>query len=325
MKQQEIGASGLYASRIAQGCMSMGGSWDGGALGDAQRQHALRAIQAALEQGITLFDHADIYAVGKSEEAFSAIWAEVPGLRGRIILQSKCGIRFAGAPTADMPSRYDFSAAHILASVEGSLRRLRTDYLDILLLHRPDPLVEPEEVAVAFAKLRKSGKVRFFGVSNHTPAQIALLEQALDVPLVVNQIEFNLLHADLLEAGIRANQSNPSCWVQGEGMIEYCRLRHITLQAWGPLGRGRLCGETPPAEERLRAVWDAVAKMAEQKAVSKEAIMLAWVLRHPAPIQPVIGTANPRRIADACQAEQIELSREEWYTLFVAARGGNVP
>jgi predicted oxidoreductase len=325
MQQQQISATEICASRIAQGCMSIGGGWDSAPLSDAQRQLALRAIHAALEQGITFFDHADIYAIGKSEEAFSAIWSEVTGLRERIILQTKCGIRFQGAPTAASPSRYDFSAEHILESVDGSLRRLRTDYLDILLLHRPDPLVEPEEVAAAFSKLRDSGKVRYFGVSNHTPAQMALLQQALDVPLVVNQIEFNLLHADLLEAGVLANQSNPSRWVQGEGIIEYCRQQQITLQAWTPLAQGRLCGDTPPTEAHLQNAWQAVARLAQQKAVSKEAILLAWILRHPACIQPVIGTTNPQRIAGACQADQVELSREEWYALFVAARGGNMP
>jgi predicted oxidoreductase len=194
-----------------------------------------------------------------------------------------------------------------------------------LLLHRPDPLVEPEEVAEAFSKLRQSGKVRNFGVSNHTPSQMALLQKALDVPLDVNQIEFNLLHADLLEAGVLANQSNPARWVQGEGIIEYCRQQQITLQAWSPLAHGRLCGDTLPTEECLQGAWHAVARLAQQKGVSKEAVLLAWILRHPARIQPVIGTMNPQRIAGACQADQVEMSREEWYTLFVAARGGNMP
>ena len=325
MQHQLIGSTPLRASRIAQGCMAFGGVWQREPSADELRQRALGAVHAALEQGITLFDHADIYWGGRSEELFSAIWSEVAGLRERVILQSKCSIR---PPKADdlLPTvQYDFSAEHILRSVEGSLRRLKTDYLDILLLHRPDALVEPEEVAQAFSSLRQSGKVRYFGVSNSSAAQIELLRHALDMPIEVNQIDFSLRHADLIEAGIRVNQTNPSSWVQGEGLIEYCRLHQITLQAYGPLAQGRLTGEAQEGDEHLLAARQLIQRLAEEKQVSGAAIVLAWILRHPANIQPVIGTTNPQRIADACQADQVNLSREEWYALFTAVRGQYVP
>jgi predicted oxidoreductase len=285
----------------------------------------MRSIHAALEQGINFYDHADIYCHGKSEEVFSGIWSEVPHLREKIILQSKCGIRFPGEPKPDSPQRFDFSYEHILEAVEGSLKRLKTDFLDVLLLHRPDPLVEPEEVAQAFHELHQAGKVRQFGVSNHTAAEIELLRKYVEQPLIVNQVEFNLIHTHMLDEGVVFNQDNPKL-TRNEGTIEYCRLHNITLQAWGPLARGKMTGskEEPPApHEDMTA--SMVAQMAKQKGVSREAILIAWILRHPAKIQPIIGTTNPGRIAAACQGDQVELDREEWYRLFDAGRGEDLP
>lgn len=325
MKTQTLGTSDISVTRIGYGCMPLGGTWDSTPPVDQDFHRAVSIVRAAMDQGITFFDHADIYCRGKSETVFSAIWKDSPGLRSKIILQTKCGIRFAGDPQPDSPHRFDFSYEYIVWSVEQSLKRLQTDYLDVLLLHRPDPLVEPEEVARAFDDLHQSGKVRWFGVSNHTAAQMDLLRHYLRQPIVANQVAFNLIHTHMLNEGIVFNQDNPLL-ARNEGTIEYCRLHQITLQAWGPLAWGQLSGrklETPSVSITKTA--QLTAELAHQKGVSPEAILIAWVLRHPARIHPIIGTTQAERIAAACQADTIELSREEWYRLFVSGRGANLP
>jgi predicted oxidoreductase len=325
MKLQNLGTSDLQVTRIAYGCMPLGGSWDRAPLGGETRKEAVKSVRAALEAGINFFDHADIYCMGKSEEVFSVIWQEVPGLRERILLQSKCGIRFPGEPRPHSPQRFDFSYEHIVQSVEGSLRRLKTDYLDVLLLHRPDPLVEPEEVARAFDALHEAGKVRYFGVSNHTAAQLKLLRRALRQPIVANQVAFNPIHTHMLDEGIVFNQDNPLL-ARNEGTIEYCRMHNITLQAWGALAWGQLTGRQDEAPgEKVVKTSALVAEMAREKGVAPEAILIAWILRHPARIQAIIGTTRPERIAAASQADSIELDREEWYRLFTAGRGESLP
>jgi predicted oxidoreductase len=325
MDTQTLGSSDLQVTRIAYGCMPLGGSWDDTPPSAQVQQAAITSIRAALDQGINFFDHADIYCKGKSEQVFSAIWQEAPHLRQQIYLQSKCGIRLPSDPDAPGPQGYDFRYEYIVSSVEGSLRRLKTDYLDVLLLHRPDPLVEPEEVARAFDELHQSGKVRWFGVSNHTAAQIELLRQPLRQPLITNQVAFNILHTHMLNEGIVFNQDNPLL-ARNEGTIEYCRLHNITLQAWGPLAWGQLTGRAleNPAPNVVKAA-GVVQELAQQKGLSGEAILVAWVLRHPAKIQAIIGTTQPGRIAAACQAGGIELTRAEWYRLFIAGRGEELP
>jgi len=316
LRTYELAGTNLDVSRIAQGCMRL----------SERRSEAVATIRAALDQGINLFDHADIYGGGRAEEAFAAIWQEVPGLRDRVIIQSKCGIRFAGDPDANAPERYDFSYEHIVRSVEGSLRRLRTDHLDILLLHRPDPLVEPEEVARAFDHLEESGKVRYFGVSNHNAAQIELLQAYLSQPLVVNQLELNLLHTHLIEGGIVSNQDEPPRVIRGDGTLEYCRLHNIRVQSWAPMARGIVSGRAMEGmDPRVARTAEAVAALAAARGVSPTAIVIAWLLRHPAGIQPIIGTTQPARIKAACEADRIELTREEWYRLFIAGRGSELP
>ena len=323
MKKQTLGSTSLEVSRVAYGCMEIGGTWTSEPPSAQVKQRALAVLEAALDEGINFFDHADIYCRGKSEEVFSLIWQNRPALRDNIILQSKCGIRFADDPTAGLPQRYDFSFEYIVSSVEGSLKRLKTDYLDLLLLHRPDPLVEPEEVARAFSLLQEQGKVRFFGVSNHTPAQIELLQKYVEQPLVANQLQFSLLHTHLIDEGIVANQDNPPRPVRGQGTLEYCRTHDIAIQAWSPLARGAASGGASDSHSvELSAL---VASIAAEKNVSSEAIVIAWLLRHPAHIQPIIGTTNPDRVQAACQADKVELTREEWYTLFTAGRGAKLP
>ena len=320
MKTLRLGKSDLNVTRIGYGTMMIGGSWDDTPLTDPIRKSALKVVRTALDAGINFFDHADIYTKGKSEEVFADLWKDAPSLRQKIYLQSKCGIRFA--PPLH---RFDFSYEHIIASVEGSLKRLQTDYLDVMLLHRPDPLVEPEEVARAFDELKRSGKVRWFGVSNHTAGQIELLQHYLDDPLVTNQVEFNLVHTHLLDAGIIANQNN-SRLARNHDLIEYCRLHDITLQAWSPLARGRLSGNPAPDDpENVQQAAKVVAEMAAEKGVSREAIVMAWILRHPAGIQPLPGTTNPGRLLAACEADDVELTREDWYRLFLAGRGEALP
>jgi predicted oxidoreductase len=304
--------------------MHLGGSWNANPPTSEEKNKAALLIETALEQGINFFDHADIYTRGKSETVFGEILAASPGLRETIILQSKCGIRFPDTPTPGAPGRYDFSYAHILLSVEDSLTRLQTDYLDILLLHRPDPLADPLEVARAFDELHKSGKVRYFGVSNHTAGQIALLQKYVHQPLIANQVELNLLHSGLITEGILANQDGVT-YTAALGTLDYCRLHGIMIQAWAPVAGGNLIDPGPNADAAAQRVAPLIARLAEEKGTTREAVVLAWLLRHPAGIQPVVGTTNRDRLIASCAADSVTLSREEWYALLVAARGKPVP
>jgi len=325
MKMYHISNTELHVSSIAYGCMNIGGSWNDEPITLANRAVAMKVLHAALDSGINFFDHADIYCRGKSEQIFSDLWIDTPSLRQRILIQSKCGIRSTGDPKPDSPGRYDFSYTHIVASVEGILKRLKTDYLDVLLLHRPDPLVEPEDVANAFDHLFESGKVRYFGVSNHTAGQIALLQKYLRQNIIFNQVEYNLIHHNLLNEGIEFNR-NHNLPTRNEGTIEYCRTNNITIQAWSPLAKGRVAGHiTDKPGKSLSGTALLVAEMAKEKKVSTEAVLIAWILRHPMKIQPIIGTTNPQRIRGACESEKLDLTREEWYRLFIAARGENMP
>jgi predicted oxidoreductase len=316
-------ADGLPVSRIAYGCMQLSRAWDATPVTADERRHAQRLLETALAHGITLFDHADIYARGKSERIFGDVLRASPGLRERMVLQSKCGIRFADDPPG-MPGRYDFSHAHIVASVDGSLSRLGVEQLDVLLLHRPDALVEPEDVARAFDALQAAGKVRHFGVSNHTAGQIELLRRHVRQPLVANQVEVSLLHAHLIDDGVVANTTG-HVYASAAGTLDYCRLHDIRLQAWSPLAGGKLATTSEFADPVVRGTSTLLRRLADEKGVAPEAIQLAWLLRHPAGIQPIVGTTDPVRLAACCAADDVALSREEWYALFTAARGGRVP
>jgi predicted oxidoreductase len=314
-------------SPIIFGCMMIGGSFDDSVLTAETVKSGRDAIETALECGLNFFDHADIYCWGKSEKVFGHFLAGNQGLREKLIIQTKCGICLADQPENGWPGRFDLSYDHILESVEGSLARLQADYLDILLLHRPDPLVEPEEVAEAFDLLHRTGKVRKFGVSNHSPAQIELLQAYVDQPLMVNQIEYNPIHAVLHDAAIHVNMRRPQYGNPGEGIIEYCRLHGISLQAWSAMARGLLSGRRLAPDTAPQTVQAAsmVAKLAKERGVSPEAIVIAWILRHPAEIMPVIGTTHPGRIKAACEGTKIDLSRVEWYQIYTTAMGHSVP
>ena len=324
MKTYFIPHTDVTVSRIAYGCMKLGRHWDATPINDADINAGMEVVHTALENGITLFDHADIYSRGKSEQVFGAIIRAEPALREKIIIQSKCSIRFAGEPEATSPQRYDLSFDHIIYSVEGSLLRLGTDYLDILLLHRPDPLVEPEEVARAFDALFTSGKVKIFGVSNHTASQIALLQHTLDQPLVINQVQLNLLHSYLVDEGVIANQSGVQTALTA-GTLDYCRLHNVMIQAWGPVAGGQLINPHEDDPPHVRQTADLIADIAELYNTTREAVALAWLLRHPAGIQPIIGTTRPERVVASCAADNLQLSREEWYSLYIAGRRQPLP
>ena len=324
MKTYPIPNTPLRATCLAYGCMQIGGTWDRAPLTSIDRARARSVIERALAHGINFFDHADIYCRGKSETVFAEALREMKIARDTLILQTKCGIRFADDPDAGIPERFDFSYEHIIEAVEGSLRRLQTDYLDILLLHRPDALIEPQEVARAFDELHRAGKVKFFGVSNHTWAQIALLKKYVAQPLVVNQVELSLLRADLIDDGMFFNTS-PRAYTGIGGTLDYCRANDILIQAWAPVANGKLFNPAHDASPTIKRVAGLIAHMAQMKNTTHEAVALAWLLKHPAPIQPILGTTNPERITASCRADEIELTREEWYALLKAARGQALP
>ncbi len=321
MKRYSVPLTDLELSRVAYGCMGLAAPGSSPVTAEEKRA-AIEVVSAACEAGINLFDHADIYAHGKAEAAFAAVWQEIP--REEIVLQSKCGIILPDDPRYSGPGRYDFSYEHIVSAVEGSLQRLQTDYLDILLLHRPDPLMETEEVARAFDHLDYSGKVRYFGVSNFNAGQMARLQAAVDQPLIINQLELSLLHPHLIHEGVIANRIDGP-HALASGILDFCQLTEVLVQAWSPVARGDLFNPPAGAPPNVRASAEKVAALAAEKETTPEAIALAWLLRHPAGIQPVIGTTKPERVRASALADEVTLTREEWYELLIASRGAPLP
>lgn len=309
--------------RLIYGCMGLGGGWNHDPLRAKDVVHAQAAVEAALDIGITLFDHANIYTLGKAEQCFGELFKQQPGLRQRMQLQTKCGIRFADASG---PKRYDLSAAHIVESVNASLRRLHTDYIDVLMLHRPDPLMEPDEINEAWRTLFAAGKVRQLGVSNMHAGQLRQLVVALEVPLVANQLEMSLLKTGWLDADTCFNDAQGQSSLVWGDTLQYCQSQAIALQAWGALGKGWYSGGAPhDAAPAVVATAQLVQQLAGQHGVSRESIVLAWLLKHPARIQPVIGTANPQRIRACANAAHVALTRGQWYALYQSARGRELP
>ncbi|PLT29576.1 aldo/keto reductase [Peribacillus deserti] len=303
MRTIKLGTSTLEVPVVAVGCMR---------INSLEKNEAERFVQASLEQGANFFDHADIYGKGECEEIFADAIHMNAEIREKIILQSKCGIR---------KGMFDFSKEHILDSVDGILKRLRTEYLDVLLLHRPDALVEPEEVAEAFDILESSGKVRHFGVSNQKPMQIELLKKYVKQPLVANQLQLSITNANMISNGINVNMENEAAVDRDGSVLDYCRLNDITIQPWSPFQYGFFEGVFLDNEKfpELNQQIDEIAKKYE---VSNTTIAIAWLLRHPANMQPVIGTMNIDRLKDCCKAGDIKLTREEWYSIYRAA--GNI-
>ncbi|MGI6566237.1 MAG: aldo/keto reductase [Limnochordia bacterium] len=305
MRTIRLGVSDLQVPVIGVGCMR---------INRLSKQEAEAFIQAALEEGANFFDHADIYGGGTCEEVFAEAIGMNESIREKIIIQSKCGIR---------KGMYDFSRKHILESVDGSLRRLRTDYLDVLLLHRPDALVEPEEVAEAFEQLYTSGKVRWFGVSNHNPMQIQLLQKSIRQPIVANQLQFSIAHAGMVSTGINVNMINDAAVDRDGSVLDFCRLHDITIQPWSPFQYGFFEGVFL-GSERFSELNQKIQEIAGKYQVSDTTIALAWILRHPAQMQPIIGTMNIGRLKDCCKAAEVHLTREEWYEIYLAA-GNELP
>lgn len=274
--------------------------------------HSRVLIDTAMEEGINFFDHADIYGGGQSERTFAKAVKELGIKREDIILQSKAGIR---------DGFFDFSKDHLLTSVDGILKRLDTDYLDVFLLHRPDTLMEPEEVAETFDILESSGKVKHFGVSNQNPMQIELLKRYVNQPLLFNQLQLSITRSGMIDAGLNVNMKVPNSVNHDGSVLDYCRLNDITIQAWSPFQYGFFEGVFLNNDKfpELNRVID---RIAGKYSVTNSAIAVAWILRHPANIQTIIGTTNPQRLTDMAKATDVTLTREEWYELYRSA--GNI-
>lgn len=304
MRTMPLGTSDLQVPVMAVGCMRING---------LEKNEAERFVQGALDVGANFFDHADIYGDGSCEEIFSEAIHMNSSVREKIILQSKCGIRKGVA--------FDFSKEHILSSVDGILKRFQTDYLDVLLLHRPDALVEPEEVAEAFDKLQTQGKVKNFGVSNQNPMQIQLLQKYVKQPLVANQLQLSITNANMITQGLHVNMLDEGAVNRDASVLDFCRLNDITVQPWSPFQFGFFEGVFLNNDKfpKLNATIDKIAAKYE---VSNVTITIAWLLRHPAHMQPVTGTMNLGRLQDCAKASDIALTREEWYEIYLSA--GNI-
>lgn len=299
----ELGKSGLQVPAVAVGCMR---------ISDMTEKEVQAFVETALENGTNFFDHADIYGGGRSEEVFGKAIKSYN--RKELLIQTKCGIR---------KGMFDFSYEHIISSVEGSLKRLGTDYIDVLLLHRPDALMEPEEVARAFDELKGSGKVRHFGVSNQNPYQMQLLQSALDMPLCANQLQLSIMHAPMIHSGINVNMYNDSATNRDGGVLDYCRLNKITIQPWSPMQYGFFEGcfvDNKKFPELNKVLED----IGNKYGISKTTVAFAWLLRHPAKMQPVTGTTNLTRLTDCIRASEVKLTREQWYEIYRAA-GNKLP
>lgn len=301
------------ATPLAYGCWRVGG-YEGAEVTPERELHGRQAIVAAFEAGYTLFDHADIYSDGMGETIFGKALKEIPEFRGRAIIASKCGIRRSGSPNPHAPYRYDFSYEHIMQSCEDSLRRLGVETIDLYQLHRPDFLADPDEVARAFMALRQAGKVREFGLSNARPSFFAMLQKHLPMPLVANQIEISLMHIDPIM----------------DGALDYCMEHGVTPMAWSPLAGGRLVSNAAvelsdphhTKKLKLRETLDAVAR---EHQTTRSVIALAFLLKHPSKIIPIVGSTNQTTIKESVKACELKLSREEWYRLLEAAYGGRLP
>lgn len=324
MKMYQIPQTNLETSRIAFGTWHLGGSWDNTPPSDEIKKRADVLIHSAVEHGINLIDLADIYTRGKSDMVVGEVIKNDPSLRDKILLQAKSGIVLPDEVYQGSIAHFDFSYENLTKKVETTLQRLNTDYVDILLLHRPDPLVEPQEVARAFDDLHSSGKVRYFGVSNHTSMQIELLKKYLNQPLVINQLELNILHNDLINDGVVSNMTSAR-YSAARDTLDYCRLNDIMVQAWSPVAGGQIISPKDDAPDNVKATAHLIAELAEKHNTTKSAIALAWLLRHPAKIQPILGTMNVQRIPESVLADDLELSRVEWYQLFAAANGAGIP
>jgi predicted oxidoreductase len=313
MKTQPLGNSSLLSTRLAYGCWRVAGADHPRDVTDEKIAVGRRAIAAAFDAGYTLFDNADIYCRGVCETILGSALKEIGGMRNRVSIATKCGIIFPGDPRPDSPQRYDFSASHIIGSCEGSLKRLGIETIDLYHLHRPDVLMDPTEVAGAFDSLRRSGKVRTFGVSNFSPSYVRTLAAFCPMPLIVNQVEISLGRLDCFH----------------DGTLDQCLRDNITPLAWSPLGRGWVGTGTPdsgdPKLKQKQNLIQVLEQVAAKFGVPRATIAIAWLLKHPSKMIPIVGSNNPERIRAATKADNIDLDREDWYRLLIAARGEPLP
>lgn len=314
MNTQRIGLSDLNSSRLSYGCMRVAGTWTPSDITSEMREKGKKAILAAYEAGYTLFDHADIYCRGECEAIHGEVLKDAPSLKKETLIATKCGIRFPDDPEKGSPHRYDFSASHILWSCDQSLKRLGVETIDIYQLHRPDLLMNPAEIAEAFSKLREQGKVRYFGVSNFLPSFVSALQSGLSFKLVVNQVEIHLGRLD--------------CFY--DGTLDQCLEKSITPLSWSPLGGGWLgtggtVKEDHPEYEKRTKLLETLDAIAKKYEVSRTVMALAWMMKHPSEIIPIVGSTNPDHIRDAAKADNVDVDREDWYRILVAARGAGLP
>lgn len=313
MRQIKIGNTNFSASAIAFGIMRMNKlSVDG----------AVKALETAHDTGINFIDSSDIYGHGKSEEIFGEALEKSSLSRDDFYIQSKTGI-FENESQNYKTTRYDFSKEHIIKSVDGILSRMKTDYLDSLLLHRPDALMDPAEIAAAFDELQKDGKVRHFGVSNFNPMQVELLQAGLSQKLLINQLQLSVMHTGPIDFNIHTNMTDARSIDHDRGVLDYSRLHNMTVQAWSPFQYGQIEGNFI-GNPKFPEVNDALQKLADKKGVSKNAIAAAWILRHPAIGQVIIGTMTPEHIVDSAKGADISLTAQEWYDIYLAA-GNDLP
>lgn len=304
MKYISLGNTDIKASNLVMGCMRING---------LSEKELNVFVHSAMEEGINYFDHADIYGGGECESHFAKSIQMNPSLREKMYIQSKCGIR---------KGFFDFSKEHILNSVDGILSRLQTDYLDVLLLHRPDTLMEPDQVAEAFESLHAQGKVRHFGVSNFNPMQIELLQKYVAFPLIINQLQLSIAHTPMIDSGLTVNMhTNQSVNYEGS-VLEYCRLKNITIQAWSPFQKGFFEGPFLGDTERYAKLNEVIDRIAAKYQVTNTAVAVGWLTRHPANIQVILGTTNLTRMKDCSKGSELALTREEWYEIYQAA--GNI-
>jgi len=301
MKKLKLGMSNLEVPALAVGCMRINGL-------DASAAETF--VKTALDLGANFFDHADIYGDGECEEVFAKAAGMNPAIREKMFIQSKCGIIRA--------TMYNQSEQYIIDSVDAALKRLQTGYLDVFLLHRPDALMEPFEVAAAFDKLEASGKVRNFGVSNHDPLTISLLKKYLKQPIVTNQLQLSITNASLITHTMNMNTESDLACDRDNNVLNFCRLNDITVQAWSPFQYGFFEG-TFIGNDKFPELNAKLDEIADKYNVSATTIALAWILRHPANIMPVTGTTNVGRLTDCVKATDIRLDRKDWYAIYLAA------
>lgn len=304
MKQVNLGPNEIGVPAVILGCMRI-----------TEAKDPVAVIETAMANGINFFDHADIYGGGKCETIFAEAFAQTQYKREDIFLQSKCGI---------VPGvMYDFSKEHIIQSVEASLKRLKVDYLDSLLLHRPDTLMEPEEVAAAFDQLAAAGKVKYFGVSNQYSRQIELLQKYVRQPLIINQLQFGVMHTGMVDFGLHVNMTDPRSVDHDDGVLEFSRMNDMTIQAWSPYQYGFFEGVFVD-NDKFPELNKVLEEMADKYHTTKTGIASAWILRHPANMQVIAGTMNLGRIEEIAKASEVVLSREDWYGIYLAA-GNDLP